>query len=98
MAKGSHKAAARYAAAGKRKKGRQYAKRRPPEQAQVVSQQAKPLNIAPTPALRSESQLKPRPELRRGLDYRYVSGELKRIGIIAGAIFAILIVLAFLLG
>jgi hypothetical protein len=99
MVKKSKKTAARYSelSKAKRKKQRDTA----PSQVQSVSvgavrEQAEPEPVAkaaPRPVSRAQS------ELKRGVhSYQYVRADLKRIGMLAGAMLVILIILSFVLG
>jgi len=99
MVKKSKKTAARYSelSKAKRKKQRDTA----PSQVQQVSvgaarEQAEPEPVAKAasrPASRAQS------ELKRGTpSYQYVRADLKKIGMLAGAMLVILIILSFVLG
>ncbi len=92
MPKKSHRTAARYAAKSKGKKKEKAPLHQVAAPALEVSAKAKP-----TPAV-SPSEPVARPAIKQAPPkYRYLTSELQRIGIIAGAMFAILIVLYFVL-
>jgi len=105
MAKKSRKRAARYSELSKSKRKRQVT--RPGPQPQAVST-AKTQEVAaastkksPVPAKSAATQRGPKtqPGLRLTIpDYKYVRNDLKRIGILTGAIIVIIIILAFVLG
>lgn len=106
MAKRSHKVASRQAAVSrerKRKKKQQAAPKRPAAAAVPAPARAAP---PPQPAAEASPEpaavvAVPRPAAEpRQSDtrYRYVMADLRRIGIIAGAMIVILIVLAVVLG
>ena len=99
MVKKSKKTAARYSELSKAKRKKQ--RDTSSNQVQQVSvgaarEQAEPepvVKAAPRPASRAQS------ELKRGISsYQYVRADLKRIGMLAGAMFVILIILSFVLG
>ncbi len=99
MAKKSRKAAARYSELSRAKKKGQRDKL--PHQTPTVSVST-PQGIAePKPARKPVSEPVPRmqAELKRGArSYQYVRTDLKRIGVLAGAMIVILIILTFALG
>ena len=99
MAKKSRKRAAKYSELSKSRRKRQLT--RPGPQPQVVStpqsQEAAATGTKKTPA--PQRVTKTQPGIRLTIsDYRYVRDDLKRIGILTGAIIVILIILAFVLG
>jgi hypothetical protein len=105
MAKKSRKRAARYSELSKSRRKRQVA--RPGPQPQVVSKpEAQAVAAAvtkksPAPAKSPATQKGPKtqPGLRLTIpDYKYVRNDLKRVGILTGAIIVIIIILAFVLG
>lgn len=104
MAKKSRKRAAKYSELSKSRRKRQLV--RPGSQPQVVST-PKPQEAVATGTKKSSPPPKS-PATQRGPktpglkltipDYKYVRDDLKRIGILIGAIIVILIILAFVLG
>jgi hypothetical protein len=105
MAKKSRKRAARYSELSKSRKKRQVAS--PGPQPQVVST-PKTQEVAATSAKKSPAPPKSSapqrvPKTQAGIrltipDYRYVRDDLKRVGILTGAVVVIIIILAFVLG
>ena len=99
MAKKSRKRAAKYSELSKSRRKRQLT--RPGLQPQAVSttktQEAVATGTKKTPAPQRVSKTQPGIRLTIS-DYRYVRDDLKRIGILTGAIIVILIILAFVLG
>ncbi|MCL0041254.1 hypothetical protein M1N08_00690 [Dehalococcoidia bacterium] len=89
MTKRSHQTAARYAKRrGKRKRS---PKSHPPSEANLASQQ--------TEDVQPRQVTEPMPETGDwAATYAYVASDLKRTGMIGGAIFALLIVLAIIFG
>ena len=103
MAKKSRKTAAKYSELSKLRRKRQLT--RPGPQSQVVAtpkaQEAAATGTKKTPPPKSTATQKG-PKTQPGLrltipDYKYVRDDLKRVGILAGAIFVIIIILAFVL-
>ena len=105
MAKKSRKRAAKYSELSKSRRKRQLA--RPGPQPQAVST-PKPQEAVATGTKKSspppkspatQRGPKTQPGLRLTIpDYKYVRDDLKRVGILTGAIIVILIILAFVLG
>ena len=105
MAKKSRKRAAKYSELSKSKKKRQIT--RPGSQPQVVStpetQEVAAVSTKKSPAPPKSTATQKGPKTQPGLrltipDYRYVRDDLKRVGILTGAVIVILIILAFVLG
>ena len=105
MAKKSRKRAAKYSELSTSRKKRQIT--RPASEPEVVStpkSQETPAPGAkksPAPAKSPAMQRGPRtqPGIRLTIpDYKYVRDDLKRVGILTGAIIVIIIILAFVLG
>jgi len=105
MAKKSRKRAAKYSELSKSKKKRQIT--RPGPQPQVVSapetQEVAAVSTKKSPAPPKSPATQKGPKTQPGLrltipDYRYVRDDLKRVGILTGAVIVILIILAFVLG
>lgn len=99
MTKRSRRTAARYSALSKEGKRRQHRKRYP--QQGIPSTPRYQGIVEPPSSLSSisETVAKPGPRLKQALPgYEYLSADLKKIGIIAGSMLAILVVLAFVLG
>jgi hypothetical protein len=99
MAKKSRKTAARYSELSKAKKKKQRDK--PSEQTGTVSVSTSQSMAEPAPVRSTVPKAVPRPqaELKRGISsYQYVRADLKRIGILAGAMILILIIVSFALG
>ena len=104
MAKKSRKTAAKYSELSKSRRKRQLT--RPGPQSQVVAT-PKAQEAAATGTKKSSSPPKSPatqkgPKTQPGLrltipDYKYVRDDLKKVGILAGAIFVIIIILAFVL-
>lgn len=100
MPKKSHRVASRQAAVSKERKRK---KRSQSSQRRVTATPVKPASVPPdgpsvTPEPIAPPLTQPRPSTRPVTPrYQYVSAELRKIAIIAGAIFVILIVLTFLL-
>lgn len=99
MTKKSRKAASRYSELSKEGKRRQRHKRYPQPGMSLTPRYQEIAEPRPSVSPISKTVAQPHPEPRRAIPgYQYVSADLKRIGIIAGAMVAILIVLAFILG
>jgi len=105
VAKKSRKRAARYSELSKSRKKRQVA--RPGPQSQVVSapetQEVSAViakkSAVPIKSPATQKGPKTQPGLRLSIpDYKYVRNDLKRVGILTGAVIVILIILAFVLG
>lgn len=105
MAKKSRKRAARYSELSKSRKKRQVA--RPGPQPQVVSTQESQevaevvtkKSVVPPKSPATQKGPKTQPGLRFSIpDYKYVRNDLKRVGILTGAVIVIIIILAFVLG
>jgi hypothetical protein len=105
MAKKSRKRAARYSELSKSRKKRQIT--RPAPEQEVVSTPKSQEIAAPStkksPAPPKSPALQRGPKTQPGIrltisDYRYVRDDLKRVGILTGAIVVIIIILAFVLG
>ncbi len=105
MAKKSRKRAAKYSELSKSRRKRQLA--RPGPQPQAVST-PKPQEAVATTSTKKSSPPPKSPTTQRGPktpglrltipDYKYVRDDLKRVGILTGAIIVIIIILAFVLG
>ena len=100
MAKKSKKTAAKYSELSKTKK-----KRRPdtapesPRAAVTATQDAPKAQAKPVPKASPRPAQRAQTESRRGVPgYEYMRADLKRIGMLAGGMILILIVLAFVLG
>ena len=106
MAKKSKKTAARYSELSKAKKKKQQQQRgKTPDHIQPVSVTEATEFAGPEPVERPVARpvAKPAPRVqtegKRGIpSYEYVRTDLKRIGILAGAMIVILIILSFILG
>ncbi len=98
MAKKSRKTAARYSELSKAKKKKQRDK--PSEQTGTVSVSTSQSIAEPAPVRSTVPKAVPRQaELKRGISsYQYVRADLKRIGILAGIMILILIIVSFALG
>jgi hypothetical protein len=105
MPKKSRKRAARYSELSKSRKKRQVT--RPAPEPKVVSTSTSPETAAtgtkksPAPPKSPAPQRAPRtqPGVRLAIpDYKYVRDDLKRVGILTGAIIVMIIILAFVLG
>jgi hypothetical protein len=102
MAKKSRRAAARYSQLSKAKKKKQ--RGRPSFQTGMVSapesqEIAEPRPIKPPVSKTTPTTPRARPEPKRAAaTYQYVKADLKRLGILAGMMIIILIVLTFVLG
>ena len=99
MAKKSRKRAAKYSELSKSRRKRQLTRPGPQPQAGSTPkpQEAVATGTKNTPA--PQRVTKTQPGIRLTIsDYRYVRDDLKRIGILTGAIIVILIILAFVLG
>jgi len=99
MAKKSRRAAARYSQLSKAKKKKQRGS--PSLQTGMVSAPEFQEIAEPTPIKPPVSKTTPKaqPELRRAAAaYQYVRADLKRLGILAGMMVIILVVLTFVLG
>ena len=107
MAKKSRKRAAKYSELSRAKRRRQAAG--PGPQPQAVSTPKAQEVAATATAIKKSPALTKGPAVQRGpktqpgfrlaiSDYRYVRDDLKRIGILTGAVIVILIILAFVLG
>jgi hypothetical protein len=99
MAKKSRKTAARYSelSKAKRKKHRD----KPSVQTETVSVSTSQRVIVPAPVKSPVPKAVPRPqaELKKGIpSYQYVRADLKKIGLLAGAMILILIIVSFALG
>jgi hypothetical protein len=102
MAKKSKKTAARYSELSKKKRKKQ------PDQAPVAPE---PAVAAPRETARPQAEARPAPrpapraapraqaDTKRGLpNYDHVRGDLRKIGMLAGGMLLVLIILAFVLG
>ena len=105
MAKKSRKRAARYSELSRARRKRQVAVPGPQPQAVSTAQTqevaATSVKKSPAPPKSPAPQRGPRtqPGIRLTIpDYRYVRDDLKRVGILTGAIIVIIIILAFVLG
>lgn len=99
MAKKSRKTAAKYSQLSRAKKKKQRAS--PSLQTGTISAPESQEIAEPKPIKSPVSKTTPRtqPELKRAIvAYQYVRADLKRIGILAGMMIIILIVLTFVLG
>jgi hypothetical protein len=99
MAKKSRKTAARYSELSKTRKKKQ--KSKPSLQTQAATVSATQDAAEPKPARRPVVKQAPRAqaEHKRGLpSYDYVRADLKKIGVLAGAMILVLIILTFVLG
>jgi hypothetical protein len=99
MAKKSRKTAARYSELSKAKKKKSHDK--PPVQTGTVSVSTSQKVVEPGPVKSQVPRAVARPlaELKRGIpSYQYVRADLKKIGILAGGMVLILIILSFALG
>lgn len=96
MPKKSRRTAARYAALSQKKKSKKRSLPQVPQQEITASTVEAPASIllegSPGSAVEVDQVVRPEPP-----EYHYLTAELRRIGIIAGAMFAILIMLAFVL-
>jgi len=105
MAKKSRKRAAKYSELSKSRRKRQVARLGPqpqvvstPETQEVAAASAKKSPV-PQKSLAPQRVPKTQPGIRLTIpDYRYVRDDLKRVGILTGAVIVILIILAFVLG
>ena len=103
MPKKSRKRAAKYSELSKSRRKRQLT--RPGPQSQVVAtpkaQEAAETGTKRTPPPKSpaiQRGARTQPGIKTTIpDYQYVRDDLKKVGILAGAIFAIVIILAFVL-
>ena len=104
MAKKSRKTAAKYSELSKSRRKRQLT--RPSPQSQVVAtpqaqEAAAPStkkSPVPTKSPAIQKGARTQPGIRTTIpDYKYVRDDLKKVGILAGAIFLIIIILAFVL-
>ena len=105
MAKKSRKRAARYSELSKSRKKRQVASPAPQQEvvstpkSQEVAATSTKKSPVPTKSQASQRVTKTQPGIRLTIpDYRYVRDDLKRVGILTGAVIVILIILAFVLG
>jgi malonyl CoA-acyl carrier protein transacylase len=110
MAKKSHKRAAKYSQQSKAKQRRRKQLDRSSTEATAVvtpikeemaeaSQNQKIAQTAPKKSPPTKMISKVQPGGKQAIpDYRYVRDDLKRIGILTGAVIVILIILAFVLG
>ena len=99
MAKKSRKTAARYSELSKAKKKKHGD--RPPVQTGTVSVSTSQKVVEPGPVKSQAPKAVARPmaELKRGIpSYQYVRSDLNKIGMLAGAMVLILIILSFALG
>ena len=105
MAKKSRKRAAKYSELSRSRRKRQVT--RPAPEPEAVSTPKSQETTAPStkksPAPPKSPAIQRGPRTQPGIrltipDYRYVRDDLKRIGILTGAIIVILIILAFVLG
>ncbi len=105
MPKKSRKRAARYSELSKSRKKRQVT--RPAPEPEVVSTSTSQETAAPStkksPAPPKSPAIQRGPRTQPGIrlaipDYKYVRDDLKRVGILTGAIIVIIIILAFVLG
>lgn len=106
MAKKSRKRAAKYSELSKSRRKRQLARSGPGPQAVSTP---KPQEAVATTSTKKSSPPPKSPATQRGpksqpglrltiSDYKYVRDDLKRVGILTGAIIVIIIILAFVLG
>ncbi len=99
MAKKSRKVAAKYSELSRAKRRKQRAK--PSLQTGTISapesQEISEPRPIKSPVLRAAPRTQPQPK-RAAAAYQYVRADLKRIGILAGMMIIILIVLTFVLG
>ena len=100
MAKKSHRVAAKYSQLSKAKRKKQRGS--PSLQTGIVSapesqEIAEPTPIKP-PVSKTTPRAQPGPKRATAAAYQYVRADLKRIGILAGMMIIILIVLTFVLG
>jgi len=112
VTKRSHQAASRYARRSGQGKRKQQPKSHPPLEAKIATARAMPAQEGvqrtasqQTEKVQPKQATEPMPKTSDWLrapavaaTYAYVASDLKRIGIIAGAIFALLIVLAIIFG
>ena len=105
MAKKSRKRAAKYSELSTSRKRRQVTRPAPEPEADSIpksQEMAAPgTNKSPAPPKSPATQRGPRtqPGIRLTIpDYKYVRDDLKRVGILTGAIIVIIIILAFVLG
>ncbi len=101
MAKKSKKAAARYSELSRtRKRKRQPgAVSAPPEAVGAASQETAPARQRPAPRSAPRPVQRAQADPRRGLPgYEYVREDLRRLGVLAGGMILVLIILAFTLG
>ena len=99
MAKKSRKTAAKYSELSKSKKKKH--RDRPSLKAETVSVSTSQTVVAPEPVKRAAPKAVPKPqvEMKKGLpSYQYVRADLKKIGILAGTMILILIIVTFALG
>ena len=99
MAKKSRRTAARYSELSKSKKKKRHDK--PSVQSGTVSVSTSQKIAEPAPVKSPVSRTVPGPqaELKKGVpSYQYVRADLKRIGILAGTMILILIIVSFALG
>jgi len=105
MAKKSRKRAAKYSELSKSRKKRQVASPAPQQEvvstpkSQEVAATSVKKSVAPPKSPAVQRGPKTQPGLRLTIpDYKYVRDDLKRVGILTGAVIVILIILAFVLG
>lgn len=105
MSKKSRKRAVKYSELSKSKRKRQVARAGTQPRAvgapesQEVAAVSTTKSPAPIKSLPAQKGLKSQPGQRLAIpDYRYVRDDLKRVGILTGAIIVIIIILAFVLG
>ena len=89
MPRKSSSVAASYAKSSKRKKAKKRSSTRAPAQT--------PVSFAPSVSQRPAVTAAAKPARETATEYSYVVQELQKIGIVAGLMFAIIVVLAFLL-
>ncbi len=105
MPKKSRKRAARYSQLSKSRKKRQGARPAPEPKAvsattsQEIAAPAAKKSPVPAKSPAPQKGTKAQPGIRLTIpDYKYVRNDLKRVGILTGAIIVIIIILAFVLG
>ena len=99
MAKKSRKVAARYSELGRAGKKKQRDKRSLPTGTVSAPKSQEIPEPRPVKSPVSKTALRRQPELKRAIPgYQYVRADLKRIGMLAGMMIVILIVVAFILG
>ncbi len=106
MTKRSHQAAARYAKRSGRGKRKRLPKSHSPSEAKIAAPQTEEVQPKQLAVESRESRVETPDSRAKHLQarevvaatYAYVASDLKRIGMITGAIFALLIVLAIIFG